>query len=120
MAKSYFKDDSKILLAAGLALLAIALFFVYKRREGFQNAPSMPATPAAPAAPAAPSATNIDLSKLTSGSSSPDADTPRNTAKNTPSPKMPLNMMSSPEMPNPKIATVKAKVAELKGLIDGM
>ena len=35
MAKSYFKGDNNMLVAAGLALVAIALFVVYKQNPGW-------------------------------------------------------------------------------------
>ena len=126
------KTNPMYLWGGVIALVAFALFYVYKRGtpfyvsklkgEGFENAtlpgmaspPPMPPAAAPPAAVAPPNASSI-LAGLTSGPPAvgSNASPPRNTSKNTPTPAI------APKA-DPKIASVKAKVAELKGMLDAM
>ena len=115
MAKGLFKGNNNLLLG-GVVLLVLFAFYVFKRKEGFQGNPTVPVGP-----PTTFPATNTmtETNALT-------PPMPSMNTENVPMPSMP-SMPSTSSMPSAQtsqsattVAVVRAKLDELKTLVDSM
>jgi len=129
MAKSFFKTDNKFLWGGIIAAIGFLLFFVFKRREGFQGTQTVAVGPAVVVPPIdsntgssssdIPNMDSISMDILKSGSTS-DLPTLPNPSGNTT--KLTLPMITTKPSPptKPTVVAVRAKLNELKSLVDSM
>ena len=130
MVKKFIKTNDNFVWS--LAVIAVVLLFLYlgANREGFQNMPTPPISsgstimpsarvmPSIPAMPPMPSMSSIStMPPMPSGSTIMPSTRPMTSSQAiTPSGTMPIAASS----PRPSIATVRAKVNELKTMVDNM
>ena len=108
MAKGLFKENNKLVWGGAILVAAIFLFYIFKRREGFQNTPGVQT-----GMPTVIPAVQNEMSTPPSNPVEADISELRNTAKLTPP-------VAAPMGAKPSIALVRSKLNELKTMVDNM
>ena len=115
MAKGLFKGNNNLLLG-GVVRLVLFAFYVFKRKEGFQGNPTVPVGPP----------TTFPATNTMSETNALSPPMPSMNTENVPMPSMP-SMPSTSSMPSAQtsqsattVAVVRAKLDELKTLVDSM
>ena len=113
MAKGVFKGNNKLVLALAIAFVAVVLFYTVKRMEGFQNNPTVPVGPPTkvPAKATMPNMNNADSKNIL------DNLMPNTNTENAP---ISETQPSTTAQSATTVAVVKAKLDELKTLVDSM